>query len=356
MSFYQPSLSLYDILDALANQAAVRNQRERPDVRRGTHPRSHHGHHGSGRHRAAMASPYGQTYGQTYGQSPYYYVESPQTSYYRPSYYEEDESEAPYYWNGLNAQQEAQQQAQLDAQQPPFGFLPEILRAFAGASGAEEPSEGTAPTAADQASAAEEEVRRAIEKNSGEDNAAPTASQSNAEAQDNLSVPAEEEVKDTARSEAPSPVPEPLQVSKPQVRRNAPFSPQVNVYDEADAYAVVMALPGASSKSFKIDYHPSSHELLIKGSLDKKFGFDDKNVRVSELHTGKFERSVKFPVIPRIKDEEIKATYCNGLLVIKTPKILDDALQPPPRRHIVIEDVPDEELEFEKNPNPPTAL
>ncbi|CEP61468.1 heat shock protein HSP42 LALA0_S03e03532g [Lachancea lanzarotensis] len=350
MSFYQPSLSLYDIVDALANQAAVRNQ-DRPDVRRVNHPRGHQGHHGhhhgGARHRAAVTNPYGQSYGQ----SPYYYVERPQTSYYRPSYYEEDDEEGPYYWTGLIPQQGPHQGPQQETQQRSFDFLPEILRAFTGSAdveqqpprGADEKEAGqemgeiseTAPPVAEDPASIVQELKRAVESNDAEE------------------IAAEEE---SARSEAPSPVPEPLQVSKPQTRRGAPFSPQVNVYDESDTYAVVMALPGASSKSFKIDYHPSSHELLIKGTLDKKFGFDDKNVRVSELHTGKFERSVKFPVVPRIKDEEIKASYSNGLLLIRIPKILDESLQHPPRRHIVIEDVPDEELEFEKNPNPQTSL
>lgn len=155
--------------------------------------------------------------------------------------------------------------------------------------------------------------------------------------------------------QAPSPVPDPLQISKPETRLDLPFSPEVNLYDTEDTYHVVLALPGACSKAFRIDYHPSSHELLIKGNIEDKIGIDEKYLKITELKYGAFERTVKFPVLPRIKDESIKASYSNGLLHIKVPKILDGTEKPAPKKRITIEDVPDEELEFEENPNPVQA-
>ena len=152
-------------------------------------------------------------------------------------------------------------------------------------------------------------------------------------------------------SPSPAPIPEPLQISKPETRLDLPFSPEVNVYDQPDLYVVVLALPGANSKAFKIDYHPSSHELLIKGNVIDKLGIDEKYLKFTEIKYGAFERTIKFPVLPRIKDEEIKATYSNGLLQIRVPK-LELKEKPAPKKRITIEDVPDEELEFEENPNP----
>ena len=124
------------------------------------------------------------------------------------------------------------------------------------------------------------------------------------------------------------------------------------VYDTEDTYVVVLALPGANSKAFHIDYHPSSHEMLIKGKIEDRVGIDEKFLKITELKYGAFERTVKFPVLPRIKDEEIKATYNNGLLQIKVPKIVNDTEKPKPKKRIAIEEIPDEELEFEENPNP----
>ena len=156
---------------------------------------------------------------------------------------------------------------------------------------------------------------------------------------------------ETSPSPSPAPIPEPLQISKPETRLDLPFSPEVNVYDQPDLYVVVLALPGANSKAFKIDYHPSSHELLIKGNVIDKLGIDEKYLKFTEIKYGAFERTIKFPVLPRIKDEEIRATYSNGLLQIRVPK-LELKEKPAPKKRITIEDVPDEELEFEENPNP----
>ncbi|CUS22098.1 LAQU0S04e08174g1_1 [Lachancea quebecensis] len=331
MSFTQPTVSLYDILEALSSQQDRSSARRRP----------HHNNYARPRTRGAYGSPYVQ--------SPYYYAERPQTTYYRPRYYDEDAYDSPYVVGGRGGY----------GQQP--DVLPAILRAFMAQQPAEENEQEEAESP-DQLEQDQEPVQvpqiaaqplaQALADKVLAQAEAESAEENGAEAVDEAS---DAEQKQAPRSGASSPIPEPLQVSKPQVRMDMPFSPEVNVYDTPEAYVVVLALPGANSKSFKIDYHPSSHELLIKGSLDKKIDVNDKYLRISELKGGKFERSVKFPVVPRIKDEEIKATYANGLLHIKTPKILDDNSQHQPRRRIVIEDVPDEELVFEENPNPPTS-
>lgn len=340
MSFNQTPISIYDLIDALSSQ------QER------AHPRRHHHHHGGHSHSGAR-----RAFGNPYVQSPYYYTERPQTAYYRPRYYGDEEYETPYVVSGRPNQAD---------------ILPGILRAFL-AQGQPEDSEAEAEAedSAEEPGSAQLEQRRdsaqgpatvpqitpetlvkALTGKSLEQADAEASAEGEREENSEADKAESSSRPEAVLSGASSPIPDPLQVSKPQVRLDMPFSPEVNVYDTTDAYVVVLALPGANSKSFKIDYHPSSHELLIKGSLDKKIDVNDKFLRISELKGGKFERSVKFPVVPRIKDEEIKATYSNGLLQIKTPKILDEDVNPQPKRRIVIEDVPDEELLFEQNPNP----
>lgn len=161
----------------------------------------------------------------------------------------------------------------------------------------------------------------------------------------------------------PSPVHDPLQVSQPQLDSNLPFSPQIDVYDKPTLYKVVLALPGASKSSFEVDFHPSNHELFIRGSTSNKDKLvskatsqgnelDDAEelqyLKVSEINFGSFERSIKFPILPRIKDEEIKAKYFNGLLEVIVPKLPEKKEDVKPKKRVTVEEVEDEELLFEE--------
>lgn len=337
MSFYQPSLSLYDVLNALAEQP--RYQRPQHHV----HP--FHGH----------------------GSMPVYYRFG-NPYYYRPEYEEDGEDdeadedmdgyERPFYYHdasGRNARaqlrQQQDQQQQYQQQQPQQQYqrgdtgLADLLNALVqggvqGYSGEPGPANVQESLPEPQQPESHEDKKEAVPEKK-----APTTSESKPKLKKRPSAA-------FLHQQAPSPVPDPLQLSKPETRMDLPFSPEVNVYDTPNTYTVIVALPGANSKAFRIDYHPSSHELLIKGNIEDKFGIGEKYLKITEVKYGAFERTVKFPVLPRIKDEDIKATYSNGLLQIKVPKILDGSEKPAPKKRIVIEDIPDEELEFEENPNP----
>ncbi|ANZ76740.1 BA75_04314T0 [Komagataella pastoris] len=151
---------------------------------------------------------------------------------------------------------------------------------------------------------------------------------------------------------APSPPLDSFQVSKPQLRKSKPFSPPINVYDLKEKYVVVVSLPGADKSSFHIDFHPTSHELLIKGEVKNKYyhesSDDESYLKISEQRFGSFERTIKLPTLPRVEDENIKATYSNGLLELVIPKITPDSHEKVKRR-IDIEEVEDEELRREAN-------
>ncbi|GMM36970.1 heat shock protein [Saccharomycopsis crataegensis] len=153
---------------------------------------------------------------------------------------------------------------------------------------------------------------------------------------------------------APSPIHDPLQVSHPEMDRGLPFSPNVDVYDKPSQYKVVLALPGASKDSFEIDFHPTNHELVIRGSTDTKnkmvSSSNDGEVdylKVSEIRFGAFERSIKFPILPKINDEAIGAKYSNGLLEVCVPKVAEKEAAKPKKR-VTVEEVEDEELKFEE--------
>ncbi|KAG0668418.1 hypothetical protein C6P45_004704 [Maudiozyma exigua] len=408
MSFYQPSLSLYDVLNALANQNQARQQ-ERPGnpnrgptpqvhpfSGRGPHPHHHspfgthghplgraghhlppHGHHGNPHRHSppVFGFPGSDPFQPTFGLPNYGFSRMPQQGYYySPQYEYEDEDEEDMDKGG---DRKDEQEENEETQQPSYyhdesgkynrGYeqenptLTDILNALLGGAGAEESADDeNAKTATGYAD--ENDIKQP-EKN--EDEEKKDVEESTAEETVVQPEPEKVSTKDTtglekptrsfAHLSAPTPIPDPLQISKPETRLDLPFSPEVNVYNLDKEYIVVLALPGANSKSFKIDYHPSSHELLVKGKVIDRLGIEEQYLKITEIKYGAFERTVKFPVLPRIKDEEIKATYSNGLLQIKVPK-LEITEKPKPKKRITIEDIPDAELEFEENPNPVTEI
>ena len=392
MSFYQPSLSLYDVLDALTNKAGARGDYE-DNIYGGRQPQRRAANQGYDRYDPFAARRQGYVPGS-------YYYSVPNASYYQPVYYTNEDAQPQrrpthYHPHRTVRRTGAPTTASRRAVGPTSGddVVGALLSALAGGNSDifrgdadeesqrqatddeqenDEQEQAAALAAAEEALAnqySEEEKERndqQIDEETAEqgedasDEYNEDYNMHNNEEQQKLnkttsSVDSEKDVnqKDKLAYEPSgfrSPVPAPLQVSNPELRLDLPFSPEVNVYDTPEQYVVVLALPGTNSKEFKIDFHPSSHELLIKGAVDNKIGIDKKYVKISELKYGDFERSVEFPVLPRIKDEEIKASYFNGLLQIKVPKIPQDANKPQPKKRIIIEDVPDEELVFETAP------
>ncbi|CCD22280.1 heat shock protein HSP42 NDAI_0A01220 [Naumovozyma dairenensis CBS 421] len=441
MSFYQPSLSLYDVLNALSNQSQLRNPNEplprnRPESSghplSSSNPGSHHSHHPH-HHHPRHPHPHPHTFGAAppppppsqpvHGFPPnpfgfgypdrgtpgsYFYRMPPQAYYYNPEYdYDNDdegkEEEEEDQDQDMTADEEKGNQEPSyyhqnnrrgvtdTREQYPEHPLSQLLSSLLGVPPpSNEPDFEPSESDNDEQQHEQQQKQQEQKEQQGEENeqAQSDVEEKVEERTSEVGQPKEEKEVEKEKEEeeeeeeevpplkeptatkesfkpklkrnsssfahlqAPSPIPDPLQISKPETRLDLPFSPEVNLYNLKDHYVVVLALPGANSKDFKIDYHPSSHELLVKGNVEDKLGIDEKYLKITELKYGAFERTIKFPVLPRIKDEEIKATYNNGLLQIKVPKIVDGSEKPAPKKRIVIEDVPDEELAFEENPNP----
>lgn len=365
MSFYQPSLSLFDVLNALSEQNRQREPQQRVNLRQPHH--GHDGFHGSyPTARTNIFNPFG-----SYDAPAGYFYRDPQDCYYYSPQYDEDAEgeeiyndeegdqrmggtenvENPSYYHTRNGSHQRTDEGQNDPyQRTNNDYLTDLLTALTGAepryvdenSIKEQDKDTKAKT--DEGKATEKKVESTTKDKT--ENTKETKTEK---------APQKPALKKRASSHihatAPSLVANPLQISKPETRLDLPFTPEANVYDLKNEYVVVLALPGANSKAFKVDYHPSSHELLVEGNVVDKLG-DEKHLNISEIKYGAFERTVKFPVLPRIKDDEIKGKYSNGLLQIKVPKIIDTNDKPVPKKRIAIEDIPDAELEFEKNPNP----
>ncbi|EJT41971.1 HSP42-like protein [Saccharomyces kudriavzevii IFO 1802] len=90
MSFYQPSLSLYDVLNALSSQTDLREQQGLP--RQSQRPQRYHPHHGqvhAGGHHPRHHHP---LYNRYNGASNAYHYRPPgQAYYYSPEYGYDDE-------------------------------------------------------------------------------------------------------------------------------------------------------------------------------------------------------------------------------------------------------------------------
>lgn len=404
MSFYQPSLSVYDVLNALAGQAQApdrndiffreqqkqQQQQQQQQLRakaqaeawaRALEQYTGHSHAGRGtgyRLRAPDLESF---------PAGYYYGIGGQPQYYRPRYYYTGEDDSD--------EEVADEMGDEEVKEPPYLQVPsyyhsrapkdiydrpdekntsvqELLSALFGIPASNESSGLANSEENGQKNVQDIELLQGLNKNrleatkEGEehidekvkDESAKTAAPEPEPARDSRPpIASQPSAKKHSflHQQVRSPIPDPLQVSKPETRMDLPFSPELNVYDCPEAYVIAVALPGANSKAFRVDYHPSSHELIIKGDLEDKLDIGEEFLKVTELKYGAFQRTLKFPVLPRIKDENIKATYKNGLLQVKVPKIIDGSEKPAPKKRIVIEDIPDEELEFEENPNPVQA-
>lgn len=335
MSFYQPSLSLYDVLNALSNQAPVnRDPREQLFRSQGYGPQSF-GYGGFGGGGAPSGLPSGLIY-RLPGD----------TCYYRPDYYytgededEEAEEEAEEELEESERAQRLQEQEQrrgyvsfpsyYHSRAPKGGVqealeesdpLTELVSALLGNAYGAPTRERATPQAPSRRSAENEEnlVKQALLEKLGQEaeqgSAAESVAAAAAAAKDKdkaeekaplIEKKTEPEVTGPSKpkekvpfplNRKPSAVPSqtsgPLQVSKPEARLDLPFSPEVNIYDCPDQYVVATALPGATSKGFKVDYHPSTHELILKGDIEDKLGISEDFLKVTELKYGADRKSV----------------------------------------------------------------
>lgn len=98
------------------------------------------------------------------------------------------------------------------------------------------------------------------------------------------------------------------------------FVPELNVYETEKEFEITLALPGMSKDDIEISME--NHTLTISG--ERKF--EEENGRKFhrvESRFGKFERSLPLPDI--IDEDNIKATYENGVLTVTVPKLKEKA-------------------------------
>ena len=95
------------------------------------------------------------------------------------------------------------------------------------------------------------------------------------------------------------------------------WRPHVDLSESEDLYEVKAELPGMKKEDIKVEVH--DNVLTLTGEKKQEEKSDKKNYHRIERSYGKFERSFRLP--KKVKAEEIKARYKNGILTIDIPKV-----------------------------------
>jgi HSP20 family protein len=94
------------------------------------------------------------------------------------------------------------------------------------------------------------------------------------------------------------------------------WTPALDVYDENDAFAVHVELPGMKKDEIDI----SLHDGVLTISGERKLDREQKEGEVfrNERYFGRFQRSVSLPA--SVDSNKVKASYKDGILTVHLPK------------------------------------
>ncbi|RTE52001.1 Hsp20/alpha crystallin family protein [Arenibacter aquaticus] len=92
--------------------------------------------------------------------------------------------------------------------------------------------------------------------------------------------------------------------------------PKVNILETADAYAVQMAVPGLKKTDFHIDLEEQL--LSISAELQEEHDSPDAQYTRREFGYSSFKRTFSLP--ETVNDDQIEASYNDGILSIHLPK------------------------------------
>ncbi|MEQ7801955.1 Hsp20/alpha crystallin family protein [Pedobacter sp. ASV1-7] len=102
---------------------------------------------------------------------------------------------------------------------------------------------------------------------------------------------------------------------------NKPFMdteslPAVNIRDEENSYELEMSAPGFNKEDFKITSEDGL--LTISAETSSEHREEKKNYTRKEFASSSFSRSFSLP--DNIEEEDVKASYKNGLLKLSLKK------------------------------------
>lgn len=99
-----------------------------------------------------------------------------------------------------------------------------------------------------------------------------------------------------------------------------PFGIPVDVYENDNEVVVKAELPGAKKED--LDVNIQDNTLTIRGQTREESEVKQENYYRRELRTGSFFRAVPLPV--EVKQDELKASYENGVLTVTAPKAVEE--------------------------------
>jgi len=92
----------------------------------------------------------------------------------------------------------------------------------------------------------------------------------------------------------------------------------MEISETKNSVVVEAEMPGMDSKS--LDISLNGNLLTIRGEKKQETKTDNGDCYCTERMYGKFSRSVRLPGNVKSKEDEIKATYKDGVLRIEIPK------------------------------------
>jgi len=101
-----------------------------------------------------------------------------------------------------------------------------------------------------------------------------------------------------------------------QVARRVHVYPPMNLYDAGDRYVLTAQLPGITSGDIELSI--TGETLTMRGERKRAEGIKDDSYRRQERPMGRWSRTVTLP--DRVENEQVSATFANGILTINLPK------------------------------------
>lgn len=94
------------------------------------------------------------------------------------------------------------------------------------------------------------------------------------------------------------------------------FSPAVDIYEEAQYYGILLAVPGINKEDVKIDI--VENKLQISGKRNGGENNGEKKYYLQQIPVGNFTKSFHLP--KDVLQEKIEAKYEDGILKLLLPK------------------------------------
>jgi len=95
-------------------------------------------------------------------------------------------------------------------------------------------------------------------------------------------------------------------------------TPSIDIHETESEVVATCDIPGLESKE-DVDIDVDQNLLTISGSVNRVNEIKDENMHRRERFVGRFQRSVELPC--RVNTDGVKATYKNGVLEIRMPKM-----------------------------------